>query len=125
MPDFTDEPWLAEDTAQLRLYALTGGRTRPARALGLVSRVRAASGLAPSTVDRLGPESAQVLELCGREPRSVAEIAGRLGVPVQVTKILLSDLLDSHVLVPALPPREADGSDPLLLEAALEGLRSL
>ncbi|MBZ4020067.1 DUF742 domain-containing protein [Streptomyces purpurogeneiscleroticus] len=125
MADFADDPWLAEDTAHLRLYALTGGRTRPARALGLVSRVRLAPGLVPGTLGTLGPESAQVVEVCSREPRSVAEIAARLGIPVNVTKILLSDLLDTHVLVPALPPREADGSDPLLLEAALEGLRSL
>ncbi|MFJ9173520.1 DUF742 domain-containing protein [Streptomyces sp. NPDC102360] len=114
--------WLAEDTATTRPYALTGGRTRPGHPLGLGSHLRV-------DMERPGlllqPEGAQVLALCRLEPRSVAELAARLRLPVQVTKVILSDLIDSHVLAPTVPPRDADGGDPNLLEAVLVGLRSL
>ncbi len=114
--------WLAEDIATTRPYALTGGRTTPGHPLGLATHMRI-DAERPGLV--LAPEGAQVVDLCRTEPRSVAELAARLRLPVQVAKIILSDLIDSHVLAPTVPPRDADGGDPNLLEAVLVGLRSL
>lgn len=76
--------------------------------------------------DEPSPEAKQVLQLCRAGPRSVAEIAATLGLPVQVTKIILSDLIDCGALsfvVPTITSGDP-ASDPQLLEAVLAGLRA-
>ncbi|MBL1066437.1 DUF742 domain-containing protein [Streptomyces sp. 7-21] len=117
-----DDPWIDADAPDVRPYALTQGRTRPTRDLTLATLVKA--GRSRSGV-RLSPEHGEALELCRHGPRSVAEIAGVLKLPVQVTKVLLSDLIDARSLVVPMPATDADPTDPLLLEALLAGLRQL
>lgn len=114
-------PWVDEDEQEVRPYALTGGRTRPTNEMSLSSLLKARA-TAPGGY--LSPEQARALALCRGEPRSVAEVAATLRQPMQVTKILLSDLLDAGALIMAMPNRTADPKDPNLLEAVLEGLRS-
>lgn len=114
-------PWVDEDEQEVRPYALTGGRTRPTNEMSLSSLLKARA-TAPDGY--LSPEQARALALCRGEARSVAEVAATLHQPMQVTKILLSDLLDVGVLIMAMPARTADPKDPNLLEAVLEGLRS-
>jgi hypothetical protein len=114
-------PWVDDEEHEVRPYALTGGRTRPTNEMSLSSLLKARR-TAPSGY--LSPEQATALELCRGEPRSVAEVAATLQQPVQVTKILLSDLLDAGALIMAMPTRMADPKDPNLLEAVLEGLRT-
>lgn len=115
-------PWVSDPTAALRPYAMVGGRTRPSHEMDLTYLVKARTGAAGHAA---APEYAQVLALCRTEPRSVAEIAATIRQPVQVTKILISDLLDRRAVIPAMPTRMADPRDIRVLEAVIAGLRKL
>lgn len=117
-------PWVDDDVEHVRPYALTHGRTRPTRDLTLATLVTAGRSTAGSG-SRLSPEHGQALDLCRNGPRSVAEIAGVLRLPVQVIKVLLSDLIDARSVVVPMPATAADPADPLILEALLAGLRQL
>jgi hypothetical protein len=125
MPDISRGRWLDDSAGRLiRPYTISDGRTKPTREFDLMTMV-GATGIAPD--DYLGPDHAQVLELC-RTPLTVAEVAARTRIPVTVTKVLLSDLVESG----AIATRTVAGGDgwsdpnnPELLEAVLNGLRSL
>ncbi|MER5813729.1 DUF742 domain-containing protein [Streptomyces californicus] len=95
--------------AFVRTYVVTRGRTRPRHLLGLETVLEAGPG-------RAGPgqaeENERILALCQERRRSVTELAGRLGRPVAVVKILLSDLLDARALVVAVTDAyAASGAD--------------
>lgn len=120
MPAGGDEPWLDNEAGHLvRPYTLTGGRTRPATPLDLVSMVRATGRVPPG---RLDPEHAQALDLC-HIPTSVAEIAAHLRQPVMVTKVLLADLIQWDVVTTRAPGAANHSTDRQRLEALLHGLR--
>jgi DNA-binding IclR family transcriptional regulator len=115
-----DGPWLDEAAGRLvRPFTVSNGRTRPTVALDLLSQVMA-TGAAP--LGYLGPEHAQALDLC-RGPVPVAEVAAHLRLPVAVTKVLLSDLVDCGVLTTKPPAFYHNPTDRALLEAVLDGLR--
>jgi hypothetical protein len=121
MPDFDRPAWTDQDEEEVRPYAVTGGRTHPRHTMRLVSLL-AAGRIKPSAA--LTPEAECALGLCRAAQRSVAEIASHLGQPVQVTKVVLSDLIDSGVLVMAVPDTPSEPhKDPQLLEAVLAGLQ--
>jgi hypothetical protein len=112
------------DDAPDRLYTVTGGRSRsaPDTPFDLVTLVVAECDPAPG----MQSEHAAILRLTER-PAAVAEIAAGLGLPVSITKILLSDLL-AEGRVSARHPRRAALSglpDPDILEQVLVGLRNL
>ncbi|MEU7064709.1 DUF742 domain-containing protein [Streptomyces sp. NPDC053429] len=119
-------PWL-DDTAGrvMRPYTASGGRTRPAVALDLLSVVTA-TGVRPRAP--LGAEHTLALRLCaGAAAVTVAEVAGQLRLPTGVVKVLLSDLME-HGAVEARAPRFPGGDSPPaddldLLRAVLDGLR--
>ncbi|MBP0457228.1 MULTISPECIES: DUF742 domain-containing protein [Streptomyces] len=120
MPAPKDGPLLDGAAGRLvRPYTVSGGRTRPAVALDLLTLV-ISTGSAPD--GPLGPEHGQVLGLCPA-PTPVAEIAGRMGLPATVTKILLADLVQCGAIRVRPPSRFRDPTDQLLLEAVLDGLR--
>ncbi|AOU81805.1 hypothetical protein DUI70_6999 [Streptomyces albus] len=109
----------------MRTYVLTRGRTRPRHLLNLDTVLEAGPG-------RPGPglarESEEILALCLAHPRSVAEVAGRLGRPVTVARILISDLLDAQALiVPVTAATYASSADAApstqLLAALAAGLK--
>lgn len=114
-----------EESAFVRTYTLTGGRTRPRHLLGLETVLEAGPGRpGPSQAD----ECRQILALCQERRRSVTELAGRLGRPVTAVKILISDLLDADALVlPLTDPYTSSDDDPRptvqLLAALSAGLR--
>ncbi|WP_329454558.1 DUF742 domain-containing protein [Streptomyces sp. NBC_01497] len=115
-----DGPWLDGAAGRLiRPYTVSGGRTRPAVALDLLTLV-ISTGSTPEAP--LGPEHGEVLGLCPG-PTPVAEIAGRMGLPATVTKILLADLVQCGAITVRPPSRFQDPTDQLLLEAVLDGLR--
>jgi DNA-binding IscR family transcriptional regulator len=62
---------------------------------------------------------------CCQETQSIAEISARLGMPVNVTRILVDDLSEGGLVVVYQPP--AGGARPSveLLERVLHGLRAL
>ncbi|MUN41663.1 DUF742 domain-containing protein [Actinomadura litoris] len=70
------------------------------------------------------PEADLVVGLCRERPRSLAEIAARIGLPVQAAKIIVSDLLDAGALV-VPPPLPEDRDRRQLLEALLTGLEAM
>jgi hypothetical protein len=106
----------------VRAYAVTQGRTRPVVPVEPSSLVRTA---ARPPYDAVSPEALAVVRLCAGQALSVGELAALLQLPPQVAKVVVADLLDGGFLVHAMPDRSADGSDPLLLEAVLDGLRNL
>lgn len=105
----------------MRPHVVTGGRAHPTRnTLELLTLVTAVSDLTRG----LSPEKARVVDLCNGGWLSIAEVAGHLALPVSVTKVLLSDLVDTgHILTrPAQPPVEIP--DDQLLQEVLDGLRA-
>jgi hypothetical protein len=81
-----------EDATFVRPFIITGGRAEPARAgLRLETLVVTldVSGQKP-----LGFEMQQIVALCA-EPTTVAEVAGAVGVPLGVAKVLIGDLVVS------------------------------
>ncbi len=122
MPRFNETPSADEQDLRVGPYVITAGRTRPSRTLDLASLVKAKFA-APAVI--LDPEHEAALALCRQGPRSVAEIAGTLHLPVQLIKILLADLLDAQALVMAMPTTSANPTDPRILEKVIAGLRTL
>ncbi|MFJ1749716.1 DUF742 domain-containing protein [Streptomyces sp. NPDC088116] len=120
MPVPADGPWLDDAAGRLiRPYTVSGGRTRPTTALDLLTLVISTGSVPPA---HFGPEHTQAVGLC-QGPISVAEVAAHLKLPVTVSKILLSDLLDCGAIT-ARPPDSFDNpTDRFLLEAVLDGLR--
>jgi hypothetical protein len=116
--------WYDEQAGPLvRLYALTRGRARPSPVLlDLLSLVTA--GGAPAD-PMLSPEQAAVLTLCRIRPRSVADLAADLDLPLGVTRVILTDLLDyGHIRV-TRPVRPTALPDERLLQEVIDGLRAL
>lgn len=109
----------------VRLFTLTGGRTRPSRADFTLITTVAAVDPPPAWADRLQPEHARVLKLCAR-PVAVAEIAARLDLPVSVVVILLCDLLEEGRITARRPHPVSHGAPDLeLLRKVREGLGRL
>ncbi|WP_163509874.1 DUF742 domain-containing protein [Fodinicola acaciae] len=107
-----------------RLYTLTGGRSRPGRdCFDLVTLV--VSEAAPA--QGMQSEHVAILRMC-QQPVAVVEIAADLRLPVSITKILLSDMLDAE-WISVRHPRTQRGTtrlaDPSTLEKVLVGLRDL
>lgn len=107
----------------VRPFVVTRGRTRPVRPElrleTLVTAVRAAFG-APLDFERL-----RIVELC-RFPRSVAEIAALLSLPLGVARVLVGDLAaEGHVHVHDHPYENAERPSIALLERVRDGLLRL
>ena len=107
----------------VRPFTITGGRTQPSRNnFTLITIVRATAS------DRAGPglqlEHLRALDLCAA-PTAVAEIAAHLDLPVAVTKILLSDLLDQGRIIATPPAQGLLGPDIALLQRVRDGLARL
>lgn len=115
-----DEAWFDDDAGRLvRPYTVSGGRTRPTTALDLLSMVMA-TGRSPQ--GQLDVDHAKALGLCS-SPTSVAEVAAHLRLPVVVTKVVISDLVDSGTVTTRAPAPAVDPTDRSVLEALLDGLQ--
>jgi hypothetical protein len=133
-PDRTDRPgrsgpdrlhWYDDEAGPLvRLYALTRGRTRPVyEVFDVITLVRARSD--PRSDPTLGPEQISVLETCRSSPRSVADLAADLDLPLGVTRVILSDLLAVGHIQVAQPVTTGRLPDENLLREVINGLRAL
>ena len=69
----------------------------------------------------LEEEHLRILDLCA-EPVAVAEVAGRLQLPVGVARVLLDDLVDAGCLEVALDRPHLDDA---LLERLIRGVERL
>jgi hypothetical protein len=118
-PPDEDEP-VVGGSASVRPYVFTRGRTRAAFELSLETLVSAVPQSGPPGLT--GVHQA-VLGLC-REPRSVAELAARVGVPLGVARVLVGDLAATGA-VAVHRVAGADGPDLALMQRVLSGLRRL
>lgn len=112
-----------EFALRIRPYLVTGGRTGVDPRLRVDSTVRTSGRVAPEAIRA---DHAEALLLC-EQPASVAEIAARLGQPVPIAKVLLSDLLAASALTVRTAPADTRADAPGLdiLEMVLDGLRKL
>lgn len=115
----------------VRTFVLTGGRAQPtgtADELDVLTMVTAVPGK-PRT--GLQPEDLRVIDLCRGGYLSVIEVAGHLGQPLTITRILLGDLIDSGLLEVKASQKDAgtpttpDPDRLRTLERMLHGLQAL
>jgi hypothetical protein len=123
-PEPPPPQWVEDAGPVVRPYAMTAGRTRPARGtFDLVSIIRAkypVSALGPG----YSPEQLAIMKLT-QQPVSVAEVSARLDLPINVVRVFLGDLLYMELIIvrqPEFPGRQISDD---LLEAMLNGLRAL
>ncbi|GAA2326385.1 MULTISPECIES: DUF742 domain-containing protein [Streptomyces] len=111
------------ESAQLvRPYVITNGRGLPENdQFNLITLVTASEQRPPSHLD---PEKRGLLELCSGGYLSVAEIAGHMGLPIGIVKVLLSDLSSDGYLVTRAPAPPAQLVDVSLLQEVLDGLQA-
>lgn len=117
----------ADDTAVVRPYTLTGGRTKAKYPLELETLVSAnADAAATASVAPEQAEQNSIVRQC-QTPHSVAEIASSLRVPLGVARVLISDAADTgRVTVhKTLSGEEGDEAHLMLMERVLSGLRRL
>jgi Protein of unknown function (DUF742) len=108
----------------VRPYVLTGGRTRGAAgALALETSV-CTQDPPPELARHASPESRRIMELAS-VPIALAELAGRLLLPIGVVRVLVGDLVvtGSVRVLDSSPP---DGAPDIhLLRRLLDGIRAL
>jgi hypothetical protein len=121
--DEDDFEYPREEAASIvRAYSWTGGRTSSAYQLEIETLVSAVDWDYPSGMKA---EYNEVIALVAR-PRSVAEIAALLRLPLGVAKVLLGDMAERG-LIDVHRTASTDGAPPDLglMERVLAGLRRL
>ena len=109
---------------RVRPYLLTGGRTQSDIELALETLLRTTE-LGQAKIDELHLENEQIVTLC-LDPISVTELAARLQLPLQVTRVLVGDLVNEGLVqAHATADFATDRPDLTLLERVLDGLQSL
>ncbi len=112
------------DASIVRAYAWTGGRTRSNINLEIETLVSANDQSRQST-GILQAEHQRVVELC-HSPRSVAEVAALMRLPLGVVKVLLGDMAERGLVdVHQTASAGGDAPDLGLMERVLSGLRRL
>lgn len=118
-------PWSG---ALVRPYAHTGGRTRSSHDLAIEALVSTNGHPSDADIDRVltTHHRRMIVDLC-MQPRSVAEVAALLSVPLGVARVLLGDLATAGMVV--VHPTAAsvgDGAPDLeFMRRVLVGLRRL
>ena len=121
-PETTFAPGPQQD---VRPYLMTGGRTTATGADVAMETVVVLTALARNgPTPRQAFERAQRLRLC-RRPTSVAELAARLGIPLGVAVVLVTDLLADGLLDAATARREQQAFDVAFLERLIAGVSAL
>ncbi|MFI7680852.1 DUF742 domain-containing protein [Actinophytocola sp. NPDC049390] len=117
------KPW---ESALVRPYAHTGGRTRSSHPLDIEALV--SSSWQPDLGDAVltTHHRRMIVDLCAR-PRSVAEVAALLSVPLGVARVLLGDLATAGVVVVHPTAGTSGDGEPDLafMRRVLVGLRRL
>ncbi|MHB9757990.1 DUF742 domain-containing protein [Streptomyces sp. BYX5S] len=136
-----DDAWsdrYDEDAGPLvRLYAMTAGRARTGNGAERMDLMAIVRPTRTRPAGPLPPEQRELLALCLRGPRPVADLASDSGLPLGVVRVLLGDLA-ARSLVTVTPPESARATDPgtgtptayarpdaHLLREVINGLRAL
>lgn len=110
-----------------RPFAITGGRTRSRAQLNVEDLV-ITSLLGVDQTTALLDEKHSIAVLCLR-PRSVAEVAALVGVPLGVARVLIGDLVDAglaNIQGSAIGGLDDDAPESMsVLERLHDGLRAL
>jgi hypothetical protein len=124
-PDEPGHDWLdAEAGPVVRPYTMTGGRARPVTGgLTLLTYVEALYAPEADLI-HLQPEHRAILAMTGKA-LSLAEIAGRLDLPVGVVRVLIGDLLQASLVSTFESDTVTHPPDESILQAVIDGLRSL
>lgn len=116
-------PWAG---ALVRPYAHTGGRTRSSHVLAIEALI--SSSREPGVGDAVltTHHRRMIVDLCA-QPRSVAEVAALLSVPLGVARVLLGDLATAGVVVVHRTAGTSGDGEPDLefMNRVLVGLRRL
>jgi DNA-directed RNA polymerase specialized sigma24 family protein len=117
--------WLDEDAGPVvRPYTMTGGRAHPITGgLALLTYVEALYAPEADLI-HLQPEHRAILSMT-RKALSVAEIAGRLDLPVGVVRVLIGDLLQASLVSTFDSDSTVNPPDENILQAVIDGLRAL
>jgi hypothetical protein len=126
-PDYPDGPRGGDEPPEssfVRPYAWTRGRTRPAYDLAVETLLSTTPrGRDPELVTQY--EHRMIADLC-RDPKSVAEVAALLSLPLGVARVLLGDMAaHGSIVVHETASSTGDGPDMALMERVLSGLRRL
>jgi hypothetical protein len=115
----------AASASVVRPYTWTRGRTSPVLDLAVETLVSTSEHGPDRAVLGSSEEHRAVAELC-RAPRSVAEVAALLSLPLGVARVLLADMADiGLVVVHRSANSSGDTPDMTLMERVLSGLRRL
>ncbi|MCI2416635.1 DUF742 domain-containing protein [Saccharopolyspora sp. K220] len=124
------------DGRLVRPFSMRRGRTSSRRTeLNMSTLIWTVRGDSPS--GELSPEQEQILELCRRRHHSrqgvhnvgqpgvgIAEVAALLDIPMAVTKVLVSELIDRELLMFSQPATGTE-QDLALMKKVWEGLHAL
>ncbi|GAA4820025.1 hypothetical protein GCM10023201_01740 [Actinomycetospora corticicola] len=126
-PDYPDGPRGGDEPPEasfVRPYAWTRGRTRPAYDLAVETLLSTtAQGRDPAQVVQY--EHRMIADLCA-EPKSVAEVAALLRLPLGVARVLLGDMAaHGSIVVHETASSTGENPDMALMERVLSGLRRL
>lgn len=88
------------------------------------------SRTAGSPPEHINHEHRRILELCGEDPQSVAEVAAKLDVPLGVARVLVGDLLTAaqvEIHTGMVTPAAPDGplTDLAVLKRVLANVQRL
>lgn len=103
------DSWYDEAAGPLvRLYGVTRGRTRDSTPdLSMITIVVAIADAADSRLRRMDPEHQRIFVIA-RNPRAIAEIAARLGLPLRICRILIGDLIaDGYLSISSTQAKHA------------------
>lgn len=109
----------------LRPYARTGGRTRSSYELPLERLISTSPTCTAAFLHAQPMDWQTIAGLCGH-PRSVAEVAATMSVPIGVARVVISDMVD-HGIVALHGTAGSSWGRPenALLQRVLDGLRRL
>lgn len=106
----------------VRPYFLTGGRTAPCYELSFETLISATGQPVDHTAP---PEHHTILTMCG-DPRSVAELAALLAMPLGVARVVLGDMAEAGSIAVHRTAGSADAAPDLdLMQRVLNGLQRL
>jgi hypothetical protein len=114
-------PELSPRIRLARPYQLTGGRTRSAAADLAIETLIVTSESGSQRTDELEAERHEIAVLC-ELPRSLAEVAALVHLPLGVTRVLVGDMVGEGLLKVQQNIGDVEIS---LLERLLDGLRAL